>query len=263
MLRIKQDNGEIEEISLIIKFGKEEHIDSMRNGNIYTNNLKYFIDLEKDHGDIGIGDRDEATLLLNNVDLKITEVDTGKEVSLGHFMFGSSGEGVKFNNNTIRLQLDEHVKMPVLCLSGINKNELKQTDSKYILKFSEDEINHFKEEFKDYTHALIMHAGPFIERISEAADAIGTRIYCGYVSYYDPSVNQEERVDDYNSIRRAFWKKDLFKNQKEFRVAFDNKTIESGKVLINIGDISDISEKVTINELLDKNYSLTVYEMNY
>lgn len=262
MLKITKENGEIEEISLIIKFGKEEHIDSLRKGDIYTNNLKYFIDLEKSYGDVGIGDRDEATLLLSDVDLKITECETGKEVSLGYFMFGSAGDGIKFNNNTIRVQLDDHIKMPVLCLSGINKEELKEIGGNYVLQFSESEIDKLKEEFKDYTHALIIHAGPFIERIDKASIEKGINIYYGYVSYYDPSINQDERVRDYESIKRAFWKKEYFKSQKEFRIAFDNVSIDNGKVLINIGDLSDISEKIKISELLDKDYCLSVYEVH-
>ena len=59
MLIINRVNGEKEEIALIIKFQTEKNIKKLQSGDIYTNNLKYFIDLEQKSGQVGIGDKDE------------------------------------------------------------------------------------------------------------------------------------------------------------------------------------------------------------
>ncbi|WP_339078721.1 hypothetical protein WIS01_13120 [Clostridioides difficile] len=72
---LKSDN-EREDVCLLIKFGTKENLEKLKKGEIYTNNLKYFIDLEEKYGKVGIGDRDESTLLFNKVNfrfLKITQ----------------------------------------------------------------------------------------------------------------------------------------------------------------------------------------------
>ena len=47
---------DIQEFPVIIKILKEEYVEDLLNGNLYMNNLKFFVDLEKDLGRQGVGD---------------------------------------------------------------------------------------------------------------------------------------------------------------------------------------------------------------
>lgn len=258
MLVIESENGDKHEIALLIKFQTEENIKKMQQGYIYTNNLKHYIDLEEKEGKIGIGDRDEGTLLLNDVDCKFRDTATGEDIPIERIFFGEKGEQIKIKVKGIRIQLDDDIKTPVLCLVGINKNETKNIDGNLILDFDDKTISKLREEFGGYTHALVIEPENFTKRLIEECEKQNIHPNLDFVKYYDPKINQGERVNDFNTIKSVFWKNDSFKNQKEFRVAFGNKHIESGQVLMNLGDISDISIMVDINTLLSKEFSIKI-----
>lgn len=260
MLIINRKNGEKEEISLVIKFQTEENIKKLQSGDIYTNNLKYFIDLERESGQVGIGDKDEAALLISNiVDLKFSDTETGQDIPIEKAIFGELGNKVCLGKTDARIQVDDYTKTPVLCLLGINKQELSVVDGGLVLTFDDDKINKIKKEFEGYTHALIIEPASFTKRIIDTAKTKGIHAEMDYIKYYNPNINQAERMNDYGSIRRAFWKKEYFKSQNEFRIAFDNSPIEHGEVLMNIGDISDISIMLDIETLLNKKFELKVH----
>lgn len=260
MLIINRENGDIEEILLLIKFQTEANIKKLQSGDIYTNNLKYFIDLERESGQVGIGDKDEATLLISNItDLKFSDLETGEDIQIEKAILGELGRKVCLGKTDARIQVEDYTKTPVLCLLGINKQELNVVDGNLVLKFDDDKINKIKKEFKGYTHALIIEPASFAKRIIDTAKTKGINAEMDYIKYYNPNINQSERINDYGSIRRAFWKKEYFKSQKEFRIAFDNIFIEHGQILINIGDISDISIMLDVETLLNKKFELKVH----
>lgn len=258
MLILDNEDGTFDEIALFIKFGTKKNIESMRSGNIYTNNLKYFIDLEDKYNQVGIGDKDEATLLLNDTKVQFKNSKTGEELSIGKIFFGQDIPEDVFGNIVVRNQIDEHTKVPVLCLVVVNKNDLINVGEDLILRFTDEVISRFKSEFKDYTHALVISAGDFAKRIKDTSKSININAQMDYIKYYDPNINQQERVNDYFTWRRALWKKDYFKDQNEFRIIFDNSLIEEGQVLMNIGDLSDISLIYEIDEILNKDFALKV-----
>ncbi|MFL8801150.1 MULTISPECIES: hypothetical protein [unclassified Clostridioides] len=260
MLTMLKSDNEIEEVNLLIKFGTKENLEKLKKGEIYTNNLKYFIDLEETYGKIGIGDRDESALLLNGVNFRFFEANTRKPVRPLKALLGIDMGDFEFKASETRVRVEGYTRKPVFCLLGISKSDLEYVDKHLILSFDDNKIKYLEKEFGNYTHALIIEAGEFIKRIIKVTKTRDIGLEFGYVKYYNPNINQFERIRDFNTSRRAFWKKDYFKRQQEFRIIFDNILIDSGQILINIGDISDISAMCEINDLLSKDFEL---ELNY
>lgn len=72
--------NELKKLSLFVKFTKEEYVNDILDGNLYMNNFKYFIDLEKKKRIKGQGDKFEAAFVTRAVDLRIIDPRTKKSL---------------------------------------------------------------------------------------------------------------------------------------------------------------------------------------
>ncbi|MGG0176445.1 hypothetical protein [Gottfriedia acidiceleris] len=229
-----------EDIISFFKFTK--HIDSLVQGNLYMNNLKCYIDMEKESGVKGVGDLLEASQVYSNVDIRMYNNETG-ELALS---------GMRGN---INFRVDGIEKTPVYCLFALTSDKLKiveETEDSYITKmdFSADEIDKMVNEFGE--SVVLINAKQFIERVMNVFDEKGYGYKLDLVKYDDYSVNSSKRIESYmkNNNEIFFWKDKFFENQNEYRVVITNLETDE-PITVNIGDISDITEVYNAREVFN------------
>lgn len=225
----------------IISFFKfTKHTDSLLEGNLYMNNLKCYIDMEKESGVKGVGDLLEASQVLADVDFKLYDNETGNL-----FLSGANGN--------INFRVDGLEKTPVYCLFALTSENLKIVEEKkdfYIteMDFSDDEIDKMISEFGE--SVVMINPNLFIERVVKAFDEKGYGYRLDKVKYDDYSVNSSKRIESYrkNNNEIFFWKDKFFENQKEYRLVITSLETDE-PITVNIGDISDFTDVCNAREI--------------
>ncbi|MCC0660682.1 hypothetical protein KGF45_10355 [Clostridioides sp. ZZV14-6154] len=248
------------ESDILIKFSEEKHVDSLALGNIYTNNFNYFIELEKQSKIKGIGDKDEQALEIVGINIKNIERIDNIETDIDKQIFDKSIKEIfKGAKGKLRFESSEYdKKTPMFCTMRISKNELLEKKG---LIFSKEEIQSLKKDFEKYTHALIIDENNFKERMYKCCKNNNIDVIMDCVRYSNSKINELEKIKDFNTYKRAFWKDDSFEKQKEFRVVFMSERINEGKNLINIGDLSDVSLKIRKEDIFNERFKLELNEV--
>ena len=97
-------------------------------------------------------------------------------------------------------------------------------------------------------YAVVVRNVPeFISRMRGSAKANGYPMWNGLVKYYDPSTFHKQWPLD--TPEAAFCKQNEFSFQREYRFAIDDGTAGDDPLLMDIGDISDISLQLPSSEL--------------
>jgi hypothetical protein len=233
------------EILMLVKFTKEEYIQSLLDGNLYMNNIKYFIDLENQTKVRGQGDKLEASNVINDVHLKfykegtdelLAEATSSRLVERNHF----------FDN------------IPIFCITSFDSKDfqiVEETEYSYKVKFAinEKEMKHMKESFGE--KAIFINPAVFLNRVENNFTEKGFEFDARKVNYENLDINDSKRLEHFNgtSIIPLFIKDIFFESQREFRIAIFNNPTES--VLVpNIGDLSDISYVMDTEDLF--NYTM-------
>ncbi|MDU6199691.1 MAG: hypothetical protein E6611_13235 [Intestinibacter bartlettii] len=258
MLTIELDKGK-EQIAVILKFGKQEHIESLKKGNINVEKIGYYVNLEKELGIAGIGDKYDSATIIKDIKIEDIQRSDGKILSekektlINKFKILNKEDKIKVNLESHKLQ---DLETPIFCAMCLEKDDFVKEGDKYVFRFTKEQIQTLKKDFSDYTHVFLIDAGIFGMKIKEKAEKEGLDYKMSNIKYYDPNINQAERINDYDNSNIIFWKRDIFKQQKEFRVAFPNTNIESRKNLLNVGDFEDclILDKDTV---LNEDFALT------
>lgn len=208
----------------LIKFQNEDKIFKLRQGIVYANKLSYYRKLEEETGDMNVGDSFEAMIHVNEAIIRCPE--TGEEELL--------------HDELIRtIHSDDYV----FCLFAIypNSSEYSFTDiqKKELLSFGD-------------TALIITDSDEFISRVKSAAKKEGYQVTFKAVQYYEPSIDNANIIFDiYRDISNiAFWKRDHYSYQQEGRFVFSNGDMSLDHLELYIGDISDISEVVSVESAL-------------
>lgn len=205
-------------IYLLIKFGTKENIDKMQKGIIYCKNLEYYHNLYWQQKDRDMGDPYE-----------------GRYVG-------------KLMNKNIELIIDNTNKMPIFCMYGLKRSDIRDF-SKFIPR----------EKFKDmvdknyWQSALIItDQDKFFYRMKRKCVENNIKGLGNIVEYIDVNLNSEERLIKYlnDPSKVAFWKDNYYINQYEYRFVFHEERVDDD-FIIDIGDISDISNVYDEKALLD------------
>lgn len=228
-----------------VKFTPKEYIERFRAGNIHMKNLKTYIDMEKESGVTGIGDKLEASLFLNKPKLQMADPDSG-EVLID----------MELKNTTI--WSEEDLYHPVFCVYVIDSDSLKVIKDDYDgvttkMDISEEDLDDLIRTFGET--AILIKASEFIERFKESCKKKGFTYQSSKAKYYNFSVNEKERVDAFfadNPYEKAFIKRSIFEMQNEFRFILTNHTTIDFYDF-NIGDISDITFEMDIRDIFVKN----------
>lgn len=208
----------------LIKFSSLERIKEFQKGKVYANTLSYFRNRENETGDRDIGDSFEAMLHVNE----------------GYLQLEGSNKKISLRDALIKTTQSD---MYVYCMFCILPN-------KEVFTF--DDVQ--KEKMKSFgdTALLITDSNEFINRVKKAAENQGYFVKNNEVHYYDESEDNGNLIfsifKDMKNI--AFWKRKYYEYQQEYRFVFTNDEKVQDHIELNIGDISDISTILPVDQVL-------------
>ena len=228
-------------ISFLVKFfEKEIHAKKFVHGEIFARKLSEFKQAE-DGGDSGRMDRNEGTTALlqpGKCSLKINGMDMSDDLA-----------------GPIQVQMDWVGDLNVFCLHAAHSGDLDSTS------LSNDNVEALRQGLTIPKKCLclgkhavvVMNVPEFINRMRSFARAKNyPGIKWGLVEYYDPETFHGNFPDE----EAAFRKQKDHSYQREFRFAMNSGS--SGEkpqpLIMNIGDISDITLQLESSELNGKKW---------
>lgn len=254
-MRLSEFKGLEGFIFFYFKNNPKEYLKEFQAGFLYMNNLNFFIEKEKKENKKGIGDKYEASQVLTNVEAKFYDYETNEYI-------GAADAGVtsfKFNEDGLR---------PIFCLSMISPEDFivedkeKIQDDQYkitaIMDMEEEKKKKLLEEFQG--EVLVIKAKPFLDRLKESFQEQGYSFKGRKVRYDDYKLNNFERLKSFHDegVDHLFWKDKSLSYQSEYRVLITNEFNE-GPIKPNIGDLSDISFFMSVEELVNKQWKVELY----
>lgn len=208
-------------IYVLLKFGEQQFMEKFQRGQLHFQCLSAFKSPEKDEA--GRNDPFEAASAIYNP---------------GNYHIYVGGKKLEDVDGPIVLQENEADRQYSLSLYGVT-NELLQRHAR-----GEEEslIHPWNEKFGDYA-VVITHPKEFRNRINAACRQKGFGLREGMVSY--------EEVENFTGQWGYFRKPKEYEYQSEYRLLLDLENNEEDHIL-EIGDLSDISEVGPYQELIPK-----------
>ncbi|WP_343311247.1 hypothetical protein AAHT65_07560 [Bacillus atrophaeus] len=225
----------------LIKFLRPEHVSEFLDGSLFFMNTGYFIDLEKNGQNKGIGDKYEGSLFkLLDPKKNIIQIEIEGECLTLPFERAFSTE----SREGIRSLL-------LNCFTFIKFDGFTEDFNNFYLDYHED-IGHackvkpnildsLEKEFEGRIPVWIHNSKLFMERFEAETENI--RYRHGPVVYFDefsdyPLSLEEVKKDFANTL---FCKRKFYENQREYRIILKNpKELDNFK--INIGDLRDCAK---------------------
>ncbi|PGL58489.1 hypothetical protein [Bacillus cereus] len=257
-------------IALYIKFSP--YTDSLIKGDLYMNNLQYYINREIETGDRGLGDKLEASVFMSGLNFRVEKTgkvpseDTGANYTIR--FEGDTDLGIKLETSldvpetkglplegtgaNLKLRFDSDAKKPAFCLFSVtidNMTIVDENEKFYIaeLDYTSEEKEKMIREFGN--EMLVIDPKYFSDRVEKAFLEKGYELVHRKIRYDDYSVNTIERLESYKNNDFFFWKDKYFEYQNEYRFVIPNVETDE-PIIVNIGDISDISRKCNAREFL-------------
>jgi hypothetical protein len=227
---------------LVLKFVERQYTESLLKGDFYFSRNRYFIDLEENQIDKGIGDKREGvwSQVLNpqNEEMYIITED-GEE------------HRINFERGVFRQTFDDLKDYPICCfvvLSYKNGDFVVLEDEKKII-VEPNIAQKLSEQFAG--RDLILFTEPFeiIKRLDDACNEKKLNRLRGIVQYYDDEaeVHPLSREDfDKSPYKSLLYKRKFFDFQREYRIVIKKKF--DSDLTLNIGDIRDITLNLGITE---------------
>lgn len=239
------------DIKVLLKFVEPQFTNITMNGEFYFARNKYFIDLEEQQLEKGIGDSYEGvwSKLINSKDYQMTiQLENGEEVEL------------PFKKAYFKQSYQDLSKFPICCFVLLSlKNDFLISEDEKKINMKPEIEEKLVEQFQGRNLIYIHNHDEFISRLDKALKDKEIDRMRGLVKYYD---NENEShpltMDDFNidPPRTLLYKRKFFEYQKEFRVVL-KRPFESDQI-INIGNLKDIAwdlGKVEIGKNLPMTYS--------
>lgn len=227
---------------MLIRFGSKDRLESLQKGCLYMKKLQYFIDLEKNNptSSGGQGDKFEGQSVMYNPTIEIRNYYTKGLVYRGPVEVSATSFGYE--------------KFPVFCmfmLDSKNLTDKKLEHGKLIrsYQFSKEQADRIANELGEYA-LMFSDADEFIRRVKSGLKISDVGQYTrGRVRYYRPNDFDYYKDICDNHLNAAYWKREDFAFQQEFRLLIHKEVPDHLRV--NIGDISDISQLLKAKELLN------------
>jgi len=198
--------------------------DLQKNGTIYMNKLQYYRDYEKRTGETVVGDMNEGRIPIHNAYLVNPETN----------------ETIKIQDTSVECDIHDCF---AYCMFFINPHNGD-------FAFTEKQ----KEKFSSFgdTALLITNQYEFIKRIDNRIKEMGLSLYQQSINYYNPN---EDSANLWLSLMKgmyniAFWKNRDYAYQQEYRFLVKNDTIKDDHIIVDIGNIEDISTVIKTSQLL-------------
>ena len=217
-------------IFFFVKFFKEEdHAKQFVSGVMYANRISYFKGIEESNR----GDRHEGAILLqpDQARIKINGMD----------ITGDLAEAVE-------VQMNWTNDLNVFCMYAAHSGDQETLSVESIDDFKE--MMRIPEDCLSFgSHAVVItSASKFLQRVKAAALRENYGVHGRLVKYYDPRNFHGGSPEE---IEPIFNKRDEYEHQHEYRIAITG--VEgNGPLILDIGDISDISTLMDAAEINDK-----------
>lgn len=232
-------------MNLLLKFVDPQFTESTLDGGFYFCRTGYFIDLEKQQKEKGIGDSKEGSWskYMNEDSVFVIETDNGErfplKVKSGAFF--THYEGIR--------------NVPMCCFTFLSlENDFYEENDNW--KIKHHVIESLKEQFKD-RDALLFNPPELLERVKKFCEEKGFPMKGNIVQYYDERQEPHpvsEQDFNMNPTKSLFFKRKFFEFQKEYKIILPD--IFEEDFILNSGDVRDITMKMDIENL--KNLSLKV-----
>mgnify|MGYP001010098224 CR=1 FL=1 len=233
-----------------LKFSDELwKLESLQKGTLYMNTLKFFKELEEKTNIKGMGDKDEGSTILTELNLKFYDYETNELVYEG----AASRSAI-----TMGEDLQKHVFC--MCYLDFGSLEIIEEGTDYVkatFSFSDEQKQDFVESFGQYV--LVISCNDFLNSVKEAFKKESIDWATDKVKYSDFSINYMNRLEDYINNRNGkyFWKDKFFEKQKEYRLIVLNRDSDD-PIQLDIGDLTTHSFITSTEELFNNRFYLEV-----
>ena len=220
---------------LVKFFDKATYADDLVRGQIFANRLSKFKQAEdsKDSNKSGRMDRHEGTTTLlqpGKCILKINDMDMSDDLA-----------------GPLQIQMNWLNHLNIFCVHAVHSGELD------LASLSNDNVEALRQELTIPKkcldlgkYAVVVKKVPeFIKRMINSARAKGYGIRYGLVKYYDP----ETFHGNFDDEEAAFRKQNRYSFQREFRFAMNSNSLGEDPLVMDIGNISDITLQLESSEL--------------
>lgn len=207
---------------VLIKFKSKEIIDSFQSGTVYMNKLNRFIEMEELEDNHEVGDYME-----------------NKFFSMAYEL--PDGTPCNFISTT-----EDNRDNFVFCLFCVPADschfQFRSEQKEKLLKFGD-------------TALVIQNFHEFILRATDGAKKKGYELHNREVTYYKENCEMPIEVAKllteglYNF---SFLKRSSYSYQQEYRLAVNMEKIKKDHIILDIGDISDISYQISTKQLLEE-----------
>lgn len=230
--------------SMLMKFGSENNLRKLQAGQLYMKNLKYYVDLEKTTDDEDVGDKYDGQMMLQDVKISMYTADTHEFITQFDALSASMNLG--------------YLECPVFCMFMFDyRNHVEENlDGENLTvkyQFTEEQVKKMP-NFGDSV-LIIKNGDEFVNRVKKGLLEAGYGFTRDHVQYYAfNNVEHLKQVQSDNS-RIAFWKRDKYSYQQEYRFLIHD--FVDDYLLVDIGDISDITQLLRTEELLNTYLEIT------
>lgn len=210
-------------------FDKKEYAEDFIKGNLFSNRLSFFRKHEENES-ANRGDKHEGVVSWHQPDQIRLEIN-------GRVITDLAGP--------VMTQMNRHDHLNVFCIYAAHSGEFD--------RISEETIDAFKkqiaipedcEKLGEYA-VIVTNVTKFIERIKAAARFNTYSFNAGLVEYYNPTSFN----GSFSEVESIFRKRDEYRHQKEYRFAFDTGTVGEDPLVLNIGDINDITMQCKVSDI--------------
>ena len=230
--------------SMLMKFGSEKNLKKLQAGQLYMKNLKYYVDLEKTTDDEDVGDKYDGQMMLQDVKISMFTVDTHEFIA-------------QFDAPSASMNLG-YLACPVFCMFMFDyrnhvEEHLEGENLTVKYQFTEEQLK--KMPNLGESVLIIKNGDEFVNRVKKGLLDAGYGFTRDHVQYYAfNNVEHLKQVQKDNS-RIAFWKRDKYSYQQEYRFLIHD--FVDDYLSVNIGDISDITQLIRTEELLNTYLEIT------
>lgn len=222
---------------LVKVFEKKEYAEDFIKGKLFLNRVSYFKKIEDKENR---GDKHEATdAWLQPANSKIT---------IGNIEIKSEDIALP-----VSIQHEHHNNLHLFCLYAAYTDKFQNISEKNFEEFKKEiEINEECLALGNYA-VIILNSKLFLKRFVSSVQKYNYTGKGQLVKYYNPKTFHGFFKED-----PVFYKQTQYAYQKEFRFSIDTGTIGEDHIIMDLGDLSDItciSSPNEINRLLKINFS--------
>ena len=222
---------------LVKFFNNPNYADDFVHGRLFTNRLSRFKKAE-DSDESGRMDRHEGTIgwmQSGECRLTLNGMDMSDDLA-----------------GPVQIQKNWLNNLNVFCVHAAHSGDLD------LASLSNDSIESLRQELTipDECSALgnyavvVKNVTEFINRMRSSAQAKDYRIAWGLVKYYEPATLH----GNFRDVESVFQKQDQYSFQREFRFVIDSGSLRECPLVMDIGDIRDITLQLESAELNGKKW---------